>query len=204
MKKSEEMLVLMDTEFNRFKILTGEERHDRTRNHLLRRYEDGLDEEKIERFLEDLGSPLRYLTPFHDFFKEARELYREGFFHSCIAMCGITAEKISIDLLTHRLSITAIKGKEEKDVTEEVIKSFLELRFERLIGSIYHLGLIDEETKNALNEIRKKRNEYVHPKGPLTPSEDAGEVIRLLAKVIDKTSDVFKDFKMVDGKLVRK
>ena len=71
---------------------------------LLDKYEWSLNDAKLERYLEQHASSLLFggVTPFMPFYQEARELYSEGYFYSCICVCGITYERIEREVV-HRV-----------------------------------------------------------------------------------------------------
>jgi hypothetical protein len=132
---------------------------------------------------------------------EARDLYIDGRFYSCVAMCGIVSERIIKDLL--RASIWIEKdGKAEKPGSE----AFEELEHAevyRLAKFFLKNGLLSKEAFRAAQELGQIRNKYAHARGG-QPQDDALKAIKLLHQVVEGTVSIFKDHEIKDGKFVRK
>jgi hypothetical protein len=136
-----------------------------------------------------------------DLLLEARKLYVDGYFYSCVAMCGIVNERLIKDVL--RASIWIEKeGKVEKPAS----KVFDQL--ERVdIGSLarftWEAGLITKEEFNASKKLGELRNDYAHARGRQS-QPDALKAIKYLHQVVEGTVSVFKDHEIKNGKFVPK
>jgi len=90
--------VFIDAEYGSVKALSNTTiKLKNFSDYQIEKYRASLNEEKMNRYLEDLSSPLldpKKAGPFLYLYIEARELYREGLFYSCVAMCRITAERM--------------------------------------------------------------------------------------------------------------
>lgn len=188
--------VFIDAEYNWLKTIPDSQIKLREfAAYQLEKYKVSINEEKMNRYLKDLSSPLldpREADPFLKFYFEARDLYREGYFHSCIAMCRITAEKIC-EALIYIANISA----EDK-------KRFLEIRLYDLIWILMKLKIIDSVIFDSLEKIRKIGNCYIHPDAELNLNLDSEKAIIILGKLVDRTSSIFNNYDIVDGKLVPK
>ena len=159
----------------------------------IEKYKTSLDEEKMNRYLKDSSSSLldpKEVGPFLNFYFEARDLYREGFFYSCIAMCRITAEKMCEALVY----IADIPAQDKKRI--------LDLRLYDLIREMLKFKIIDSEIFTYLDDIRNKGNDYIHIGKDLNPELDSEKIIIVLGKLVDHTSSIFNKYNIVQGKLV--
>jgi hypothetical protein len=132
---------------------------------------------------------------------EARDLYVDGYFYSCVATCGIVGERIIKDLLRASIKI-------EKDGTVDTPHSeaFDELEHAeafRLAKFFLKAGMLSKETFKAAQNLLELRNHYAHARGR-EPQPDALKAIKLLHQVVEGTVSVFKDHELKDGLLVRK
>lgn len=132
---------------------------------------------------------------------EARELFVAGYFYSCVAMCGIVAERLIKDmlrtsLLIHRNGKTEIPTKAAFDQLEHV-----EVR--GMIEFLKEAGLLIENAASSAKFLGDLRNRYAHARGKV-PQTDAIEAIKKLHAVVEGTVSVFKDFEIKDGRLVPK
>lgn len=167
---------------------------------LLDGYERSLDGAKLDRYLEQLASPILLggVSPFMRFYQEAESLYREGYFYSCVCVCGITGERIESEVV-HRAKAQLEKGEYARRK-----KQFEANGGRGTANLLAHSGLITSGAAEAIVRLWKKRIEYIHPKGPLRPEDDAKACIRDLAFVINELADAFKFYEIHEGMLVRK
>jgi len=133
--------------------------------------------------------------------KEARDLYIDGRFYSCVATCGIVSERIIKDMLRASIKI-------EKDGKVETPESeaFDELEYAeafRLAKFFLKAGLLSKEAFKAAQALLELRNNYAHARGR-QPKEDALKAIKLLHEVVEGTVSVLKDHEIKDGVFVRK
>lgn len=188
--------VFIDAEYNWLKTIPDLQVKLREfTDYQLGKCKTSINEEKMNRYLKELSSPLldhKEAGPFLKFYFEARDLYREGYFYSCIAMCRITAEKIC-EALIYIANFSA----EDK-------KRLLEIRLYDLIWILLKLKIIDSVVFDNLEKIRKVGNSYIHPEAELNPNLDSEKAIIMLGKLVDSTSSIFNNYDIVDGKLVSK
>src|SRR5260221_1897928 len=103
-----------------------------------------------------------YLKKISDFIKlvrEAESIYELGFFTSCIALVGISAEDFSkyISLENNRPThITDTYSSGQRAGQQYDVSQFNRLKLQ------LNEGLINQQTYNLLDEIRKTRNDCLH------------------------------------------
>lgn len=196
MEEEKSKQVFIDAEYNFLKAIPNPKvRLREFFNYQIQKYKGSINEEKMNRYLKNLSSSLldpEEAGPFLKFYFEARDLYREGFFYSCIAMCRITAEKICKALV----DVVNIPIKDKKRL--------LDLRFYNLIWVMSKLNIVDSEIFDHLDNIRRIGNNYIHSKGTLNSPLDSENVINSLGRLIDRTSSIFNKYDIVQGKLVPK
>ena len=134
--------------------------------------------------------------------KEAREIYSQGYFYSCVAMCGITAERMVKDIL--RGSVLVRSGTTE--ATQPDTKAFDQ--FERIDVSglarfLLEANIIEKAAWEALDALFQLRNKYAHARGKAAEA-DALKAINHLHTFVDLTTSVLKHNKIRDGRLVPK
>lgn len=188
--------VFIDAEYNWLKTIPASQvKLRKFTEYQLEKCKISINEDKMNRYLKDLSSPLlnpEESDPFLKFYFEARDLYREGYFYSCIAMCRITAEKICEALIYIA------------DISDEDKKRLLEIRLYDLIWILLKLKIINSMVFDNLEKIRKIGNSYIHPDTDLNPNFDSEKAIIALGKLVDDTSSIFNSYNIVDGKLVFK
>lgn|GEM_PF-1740820 len=105
---------------------------------------------------------IHYLKKISDFIKlvrEAESIYELGFFTSCIALVGISAEDFSkyISLENNRLThITDTYASGARVGQQYDVSQFNRLKLQ------LNEGLINQQTYDLLDEIRKTRNDCLH------------------------------------------
>lgn len=162
----------------------------------------------LERNLDGMVRRHKTLPPYviaqgsySDLLKEARQLYIEGKDYSCVAMCGITAERIAKDILC-----TLVKfhydGKSNY-ANEKQAKYLFKIAFTDVSHLLYESKMIDNEVKKAFIKIGNLRNIYAHGSGE-DKENDSKEAIKNLHKIIDGTISLYKHFKLEEGKFVKK
>lgn len=132
---------------------------------------------------------------------EARWLFLEGYFYSCVAMCWITAERIAKDLL--RNSIVLAKGNERAPPSEEQAFVLDRIEMNDIRELLIKSGVIDQELRKPFQELAELRNRYTHAGGQ-SPYEDAKEAIEYLHSIVEETVSVFRHYEIQQGKLVPK
>lgn len=132
---------------------------------------------------------------------EARKLYVEGYYFSCIAMCGITVERIAKGLLLK--SVLFRKGNKLSLPSKDLIKELNRIEINTVRELLIKSGVIDKKLRNPFIKLAELRNKYVHSGGE-NLENDAKNAIDYLHVIIEGTVSVFKNFKIEDGKLVLK
>jgi hypothetical protein len=133
--------------------------------------------------------------------REARDLYVDGYFYSCVATCGIVSERIIKDILCASIKI-------EKDgIVEtpenEVIEELEQIDVFRIAKLLRKTELLSRETFKAVDNLVQLRNKYAHARGREAQT-DALNAIKLLHQVVEGTVSVFKTHEIRQGKFVRK
>lgn len=127
-------------------LASYQERDKKAYQHVLREWV----EENLERITERKWEieEIQYLSETSDFIKllrEAETLYELGFYTSCIALIGVSAEDFS-KYLSSKL------GRKR----EEVLTQYNRLKAQK------NDGIIDSNTYSLLDNIRKIRNDCLH------------------------------------------
>jgi hypothetical protein len=149
---------------------------------------------KSKAFIVHMGAHVPMLV-------EARELFVEGRYYPCVAMCGITAERIFLDLFEKTL--TARVGDKLVEVNEPARRALVEHGIWRVVVFLREVGVIDQTTKKSAQKLIELRNEYAHAGGK-NAETDAEKALQLLHEVIEGTVSVFKDYIIKKGKFVPK
>lgn len=116
---------------------------------------------------------------------DARDLYAYGYFYSCVAQCGITAERIMKDLAARHLRIIKEDGS-TVEIPPEAIEHLDWFDNSRLVKFVTKSGLIGEDTRKAALALGELRNKYAHGSGE-DEAADAMKAITLLQTLIDGT-----------------
>jgi len=132
---------------------------------------------------------------------EARELFVLGYFYSCVAMCGITAERIVKDIFSK--SLLVITDSHAAPPTDEAIKDLESFGAKDICEFLIDALVLDRNLKPAFQALGKLRNKYAHAGGK-EPKRDARAAIKHLHKIIEGTVSILKDWDIKEGKLVRK
>ena len=132
---------------------------------------------------------------------EARELFINGYFYSCVAMCGTTAERILKDVFAKSL-LVASNG-QPKPLNDEVIKDISFFSAKNICEFLVDAGVLDRKLRTSFKSLGELRNKYAHAGGK-KPEEDARKAIGRLHSILEGTVSIFKDFNIKAGKLVSK
>jgi hypothetical protein len=133
--------------------------------------------------------------------EEARELFRMGYFYSCVAMCGIVGEKLVKDLLRDSVLIS-LRAKVNRP-SDEAFDQLERVDSSAIMRFLNKAGLLNDEAKRAADELIQLRNKYAHARGN-APEKDALEAIRHLHIIVDGTVSVLRDYEISNGKFVPK
>jgi len=132
---------------------------------------------------------------------EARGLYIDGRFYSCVAMCGIVNERLIKD--TIRASVLIEKDGKVERPESKVFDQLEYADLSSLAKFIREAGLLSEEAFSAAIDLVRLRNAYAHARGRQSQN-DALKAIKYLHQVVEGTVSVFKDHEIKDGVFVRK
>ena len=132
---------------------------------------------------------------------ESRELYIQGNYYSCVAMCGIVGERLVKDVLRAALRI-------ERDgivhiPSDKALDQLERVETGGVVRFLREADLLSTEAAKAANDLGELRNQYAHARGK-KPDLDALKAIKLLQSLVDGTVSMFKDFTINDGIFVPK
>lgn len=132
---------------------------------------------------------------------EARNLFTWGFFYSCVAMCGITAERILKDMFAK--SLLVISDNQARRLNDMAVKDLESFSARAICNFLIDAGILDKSLRPAFKALGELRNKYTHAGGK-KPKQDARKAVRLLHTIVNDTVSIFKDFEIREGKLIRK
>ncbi len=189
----------------RFDFLSNQPRNDQTRK-LFRKFLS----REFERNLPDAVERIWELPPFalkppfgiySDLLVEARNLFLDGYFYSCVAMCGIVGERIIKDKL--RASVLVKKGDQVQSPESTAFDQFERVDVSSIARFLNSADILSDEAAKAAKDLGELRNSYAHARGENLEA-DAINAIKLLHTLIEDTVSVFKDHEIKDGVFIRK
>ncbi|GAG57011.1 unnamed protein product, partial [marine sediment metagenome] len=130
---------------------------------------------------------------------ETRRLYVEGKFYSCVAMCGVTSERIAKDIFKRIILVKKVNKATPSKFFNQLGRIPMEVVRELVIAA----GAVDSSLSNAFKKLASLRDKYVHARR-ISSKKDAQKAIKYLHEIIEGTVSVFKEYKIQKGKLVRK
>lgn len=136
-----------------------------------------------------------------DLLTEARTLFVSGYFYSCVAMCGITAERIVKDIFSR--SLLVILNGQPMRPSDRAIEDLESFGAKDICDFLIDAGVLNVELRSPFKGLGELRNKYTHAGGK-RPEKDARTAINHLHKIIDGTVSILKDFDIQEGKLVKK
>ena len=142
-----------------------------------------IDKEKSER-LSKLPPILIENGPYCNLLREARDVFVDGHFYACVAMCGISFERFQRD-----------KAKAYGATKKDKIWQVREI--------LRNNNALSPETLIYCEKMAKLRNEYAHGTG-LKPKEDSLKSLGWMHSFIEKETDLMRDYIILDGMLHRK
>ena len=145
--------------------------------------ERSLGHDKYER-LSQLAPLLIEDGPYCDLLREARDVFVDGHFYACVAMCGISLERFQRD-----------KAKPYGATRKHKIWQVREM--------LQKNGVLKSGTLTLCNRMANLRNKYAHGHG-LKPKEDALKALTWMHSFIDNETNLMRDYIIVDGVLSRK
>jgi hypothetical protein len=116
--------------------------------------------------------------------REARDVFVDGHFYACVAMCGISFERFQRDK-------AAPYGATRKHSMNQV-RSMLQEN-----------SVVSPATLSLCKKMADLRNDYAHGHG-LNPKEDALKSLAWMHSFIDKETNLMRDYVIVNGILSRK
>lgn len=122
--------------------------------------------------------------PYCKLIREARDVFVDGHFYACVAMCGISFERFQRDK-------AAPHGAMQKDKMSRV-RSILKKNM-----------ALSQKTLFLCKSMAELRNKYAHGHG-LNPKEDALKSIEWMHSFIDNETNLMRDYVIVNGILSRK
>ncbi len=126
---------------------------------------------------------------------EARDLFVDGYFYSCVAMCGIVGERLIKDLL--RASVLIHKAGIATRPSDEASNQLERVDISSISRFLNKAQLLDDAAHKAARDLGELRNDYAHARGK-DPHKDAKKAIDLLHTLVEGTVSVFKDFEPTD------
>lgn len=137
---------------------------------------------RLER-LSQLPPLLMEDGPYCGLIREARDVFVDGHFYACVAMCGISFERFQRD--------KAVPYGATRKHTMKEVRSMLQENEVLLPGTL-----------DLCKKMADLRNDYAHGHG-LNPIEDALKALAWMHSFIDKETNLMRDYVIVDGILHR-
>ena len=139
----------------------------------------------------DMGERLSQLPPlliedgpYCRLIREARDVFVDGHFYDCVAMCGISFERFQRDKAEPHGAMQKDKMSRIRDI----------LKKNRVLSS---------KTLSLCKSMAELRNKYAHGYG-LNPKEDALRSLEWMYSFIDNETNLMRDYVIVDGMLSRR
>ena len=145
--------------------------------------EKSADHDRYER-LSQLPALLIEVGSYCGLLKEARDVFVDGHFYACVAMCGISFERFQRDKAKPY-------GAARKHKISQV-RSMLQKN-----------RVLTSETLRLCERMADLRNEYAHGDGHW-PQEDALKALEWMHCFIDNETNLMRDYVIVNGVLRRK
>jgi hypothetical protein len=141
-----------------------------------------LDHDTCER-LSQLPPLLIEVGPYCGLIREARDVFVDGHFYACVAMCGISLERFQRD-------------------KAEPYGAKREHKMEKVRSILQQNKVLSPSTMTLCKRMAKLRNEYAHGNG-LNPKENALKSLAWTHSFIDNETNLMRDYTIVDGILHR-
>lgn len=122
--------------------------------------------------------------PYCDLLREARDVFVDGYFYACVAMCGISLERFQRD----KAKLYGAKKTHKARTVRNMLKEN---------------NAISPETLTLCNKMADLRNNYAHGNG-LKPQEDALKALEWIRSFIDEETNLMRDYLIVNGVLNRR
>jgi hypothetical protein len=145
--------------------------------------ETSITKQKDER-LAQLPALLIQAGPYCDLLREAREVFADGNFYACVAMCGISLERFQRD-----------KAKQCGATRHHKIWQVREM--------LHKDKILKPTTLELCENMACLRNDYAHGDGQ-KPEDDARQALDWMSQFIESETDLMRDYVIQDGLLIRK
>jgi len=122
--------------------------------------------------------------PYCELIREARDVFVDGHFYACVAMCGISFERFQRD-------------------KAEPYGAMRKHKMSRVRSILKKNRVLSPGTLSLCKSMADLRNEYAHGHG-LNPKEDALKSLTWMHSFIDNETNLMRDYVIVDGILSRK
>jgi hypothetical protein len=173
---------------NDAKLRLSEESSKNLQNHLVETPSGAMDEKS---FAHDKDERLSQLPPllieagsYCNLLREARDVFVDGHFYACVAMCGISFERFQRD----KAKPYGITRKHKMPRVRKILQKNKVLKVETLA---------------LCKKMAKLRNDYAHGDGT-KPKEDALQALQWMHSFIDNETNLMRDYVIVNGVLSRK
>jgi hypothetical protein len=139
--------------------------------------------ERLER-LSQLPPLLMEDGPYCRLIREARDVFVDGHFYACVAMCGISFERFQRDKAAPYGATREHKMWQVRNMLQQN-------------------NALLPDTLSLCKKMADLRNDYAHGQG-LNPKEDALKSLAWMQSFIDNETNLMKDYVIADGTLYRK
>jgi hypothetical protein len=154
----------------------------------------------VERYCQ-LPNLMVHPGPHLNLLHDARELFILGKFYPCVAMCGITAERILLDLFKTALCVK-VKGV-VSPVSDDARDELERAGAWKITQFLVESGVIEKKLGKFFEAVATIRNRYAHGKGG-NPQADAEKAIQDLHAIVEGTVSLLVDYDLKAGMLVPK
>jgi len=122
--------------------------------------------------------------PYCQLIREARDVFIDGHFYACVAMCGISFERFQRD----KAIAYGAKQKDKMNIIRSILKKN---------------RVLSLKTISLCENMADLRNKYTHGHG-LNPRDDALKSLEWMHCFIDNETNLMRDYVIVNGILSRK
>ena len=122
--------------------------------------------------------------PYCKLLREAREVFVDGHFYACVAMCGISFERFQRD------KAEPYGGRPEH-------------KLDRIRETLSRNNVLSPLALTLCRKMAQLRNEYAHGDGR-KPEDDARNALTWMHEFIDDATSLTRHYVVVDGILIRK
>jgi len=147
-----------------------------------------LDDKALEHYryerLSQLPALLIETGPYCNLIREARDVFVNGHFYACVAMCGISFERFQRDKAKPFGATRKHKISEVRDILKKN-------------------RVLKPGTLTLCEKMARLRNDYAHGDG-LNPKEDALKALKWMHCFIDNETNLMRGYEIVNGVLTRK